>query len=126
MIIDLANLPPLDPEPLRRGIYDVGSENFSTSKILALQQADKTNQPVTWHFHDQAFSKFNWLVEPPGSLEYYYSQRCQQIRDKYDYLILYYSGGADSHNILTSFWKNKIHIDEIFVAFPVKYPEITH
>ena len=105
-----------------RGTYKVGNQQFS-SKLLALQHSDKTNEQVTWHFYDEAFSKFNWTVEPPNSLEYYYSLRCRQIRDKYDYLVLHYSGGADSHNVLTSFWKNNIHIDEIIVALPIKYYE---
>jgi hypothetical protein len=36
---------------------------------------------------------------------------------------LHFSGGSDSHNILTHFYKNKIHIDEILVAGPIEYYE---
>jgi hypothetical protein len=42
-----------------------------------------------------------------------YKQRALQLRDKYDYLILNYSGGADSHNILMTFLNNNIKLDEI-------------
>lgn len=105
-----------------RGIYKVGDQQF-TSKVLALQHSDKTGKIPSWHFYDEEFSKFNWTTEPSNSLEYYYALRCHQIRDKYDYLVLHYSGGGDSHNILTSFWKNNIHIDEIIVALPIKYFE---
>jgi hypothetical protein len=47
-----------------------------------------------------------------------YKQRAQQLRDTYDYLVLYYSGGADSHNILRTFIDNNIKIDEICVKWP--------
>jgi hypothetical protein len=49
--------------------------------------------------------------------------RCHQIRDKYDYLILHYSGGSDSHNMLNYFYRNSIHIDEIITALPITYFE---
>jgi diphthamide synthase (EF-2-diphthine--ammonia ligase) len=44
-----------------------------------------------------------------------YDLRARQLREKYDYLILSYSGGADSHNVLMSFIKQGIHLDEIVV-----------
>ena len=61
------------------------------------------------------FSKCDWTTEPePGvPLSEYYRRRAQQIRDKYDYVVLLYSGGPDSNNILHAFVHNGIKIDEI-------------
>jgi hypothetical protein len=50
-------------------------------------------------------------------LDDWYKLRAQQLRDEYDYLILNYSGGPDSHNILATFLRNKIHLDEIHVKY---------
>jgi hypothetical protein len=47
-----------------------------------------------------------------------YSTRAQQLRDQYDYLILAYSGGADSDQMLRSFLLNNIHIDEVWCDWP--------
>lgn len=42
-----------------------------------------------------------------------YKERAQYIRDNYDYVVLCYSGGIDSTNMLESFYYNGIHIDEV-------------
>ena len=47
-----------------------------------------------------------------------YVERCNQLRDKYDYLVLHYSGGSDSHNILHTFLTNNIKLDEISIRWP--------
>lgn len=52
------------------------------------------------------------------SLELLYKQRAEQLREKYDYLILNYSGGSDSHNILWTFIKHNIKLDHIVVQWP--------
>lgn len=105
-----------------RGTYHVGDKKFS-SKFQALSYSDATGIHPSWNYHDELFSSFDWTKEPPESLEYYYLQRCQQIRDSYDWVVLHYSGGSDSHNILSNFWKNNIHIDEIIVSHPIEYFE---
>jgi hypothetical protein len=96
----------------RFGFYTVG--DFKTySKLEAIEHSGVTHQPVKWDFNNEKFRRFNWFKEPPGSLEFWYGERARQIRDKYDYIVLWYSGGADSHNALMSFIKNNIYIDEI-------------
>jgi len=54
-----------------------------------------------------------WDQEPVSTLSDLYHNRAQQLRNKYDYLVLWYSGGADSDTALNSFIDNNIHIDEI-------------
>ena len=94
------------------GFYLV--DDFKTySKLEAIEYAIKTNKQVKWSLNQQAYDQFDWTVEPPESLEYWYKTRAEQLRDKYDYIVLFYSGGADSYNVLDSFVKNNIFIDEI-------------
>lgn len=83
------------------------------SKIRACVHAVEHAKPVTWVFNNDEFNKYDWKVEPELSLDQLYDQRARQLREQYDYLILSYSGGADSHNILTAFQRQGLHIDEI-------------
>ena len=97
------------------GYYKVGEEKF-VSKILAAIKATELKLPMTWHFHDDIFAK----VKPTGQvdLKELYKQRALQLREKYDYLILNYSGGSDSWTILNTFLENNIKLDHIFVKWP--------
>ena len=96
------------------GYYTVNGIEFD-SKIKACIFANDTNQDVKWHFNDQFFNNFPWHVEPYESLDDLYDRRARQLREQYDYIIISYSGGADSHNIVESFLRQNLHIDEIVV-----------
>ena len=67
-------------------------------------------------FNDDVYSKINWQEEPTQSLRELYRERAQQLRDTYDYLILSYSGGSDSQEILGVFLEEGIFIDEIQIV----------
>ena len=94
----------------RYGFYTVG-DHKTYSKLEAIELSGKFKKPVEWKFNQVEFENFNWTVEPPGSLEFWYKQRAQEIRNKYDYIVIWYSGGADSHNVLMSFVRNNIFVD---------------
>lgn len=96
-----------------RGYHLVGDKIFF-NKIEALRYASASKQSVTFKFHDETFEKFNWNIRPRGTLREMYKERAQQIRDKYDYIIVYFSGGADSWTVLNSFLANGIRVDEVF------------
>jgi hypothetical protein len=96
----------------RFGYYSVG-QYCTYSKVDAIETAEKMNLPVIWHFNDEVFDSLDWTTEPGQSLWDLYSIRAKQIREKYDYLVLFYSGGADSNNIFNSFVRNGIHLDEV-------------
>jgi len=94
------------------GYYTVG--DYKTySKLDAILKHDASGTIPQWHFNDEVFSSTNWQLEPAESLLELYRQRAQRIRDQYDYLVLFYSGGADSTNILQTFINNDIKLDEI-------------
>lgn len=73
-------------------------------------------ETIYYCFNETVFKTRDWSKEPEQTLKQLYVERCQQLRDKYDYLILSYSGGADSHEILYTFLDNNIFIDEIQVV----------
>jgi hypothetical protein len=85
------------------------------SKIQAAIHSAKVNKPIKWIFNDEHFKAFDWKTEPELTLDQLYDQRSRQLREDYDYLILSYSGGSDSHNIYESFRRQGLHIDEIIV-----------
>jgi hypothetical protein len=92
------------------GFYQVGDQEFY-SKFEALQ-ANRSVGLISWNFNELSYSSYNWRVEPTESLEELYRLRAQQIREKYDYIVLWFSGGADSSTVLKSFIDNDIKIDE--------------
>jgi hypothetical protein len=84
----------------------------TTSKYEIMRLCNDPEQ-VAWHYHDEYFSSFNWSKEPQESIDILYKKRCEQLRTSYDYIVLMYSGGSDSQNILDCFVNNNIHLDEI-------------
>jgi len=68
------------------------------------------------YFHDKEMALVDWKTEPSQTLEQLYKARAEYIRDNNKYIILCYSGGHDSTNILETFYYNNIHIDEILVV----------
>lgn len=76
---------------------------------------DQTN--ARFWFFDEIYSSIDWKIEPEASLDKLYEQRAKQLREQYDYLILMYSGGSDSHQVLKSFIKNNIFLNEVRSCF---------
>jgi len=88
------------------------------NKYEALLYATQHHQEVKFWYHDEVFQCVDKTQLNKISLNTLYKERAQQLRDSYDYLILYYSGGSDSHNILRTFIDNNIKLDEICVKWP--------
>ena len=93
--------------------YYSSDNKVFTSKVQAFQHKKSTGCEIFFYYYDHVFSKINWLIEPPGTLDDAYKHQCQRIRDTYDYVILFYSGGEDSTNILETFHFNNMKIDKI-------------
>jgi hypothetical protein len=96
------------------GFYQCGDIK-TYSKLEAIEAETRTGNPVRWIFNDSVFGCYNWSIEPTESLNELYRQRAQQLRDNYDYIVLVYSSGADSDNILTTFINNNIKLDEVLL-----------
>ena len=94
------------------GFYQVGNLKVY-SKVEALELQSRLNQPISWHFNDHVFETVDWTQEPTKTLADFYQDRARQIRNSYDHVVMFYSGGADSHNMLHSFIQSGVRIDEI-------------
>lgn len=94
------------------GYYVCNGQEFD-SKIRCFLYATEVKQPVHWVFNDEVFNSAKWNEEPTESLDQLYDRRARELREKYSYLILSYSGGSDSNNILMSFYRQGLKIDEI-------------
>jgi len=73
----------------------------------------KTSQSLYWNANDAIFDQYKWDQEPAWSLDELYAKRAQEIRERYVYLVLHFNGSSDSGNILETFIRNRIHLDEI-------------
>lgn len=106
-----------DPH-LRNGFY-VFENRIYLSKIEALIEATKKGSDIEYYYNDHVYSAYDWSKEPVESLVGLYKKQAQHIRDRYDHVILMFSGGSDSTNMLDSFLSNGIHVDEVWsmVAF---------
>jgi hypothetical protein len=94
------------------GYYTCDNKKFG-SKIQACIYGTMTKKPVNWHFNQEVFEKYPWHIEPEETLDQLYDRRARELREKYDYILLAFSGGADSNNILEAFLRQGLHIDEI-------------
>lgn len=105
-------------DSLPEGYWQVDQKKF-TRKFEALKYASRTNQNIKFIFFDDVWTTFNKKELGCNDLKQLYRQRAQQLRDQYDYLILYFSGGADSYNVMRSFIDNGIRLDEVCVKWPM-------
>lgn len=99
------------------GFYKVGDKKFY-NKTLALLENFRTKEDVHWIFNTKVYGSIDWTIPVETPLLELYKNRAQQLRDQYDYLVLYFSGGADSANILHAFVENNIFLDEIVMHLP--------
>jgi hypothetical protein len=94
------------------GYYQVG--DFKTySKIEAIELSTVWGKFPKWRFNDLEFSAYDWTREPAKSLPELYADRARQLRDHYDHIVIFYSGGIDSENIIDTFVSNGIKFEEI-------------
>jgi hypothetical protein len=104
-------------ENSKLGFYTLGNRRFY-NKVEALATATKTNEFPEWNFNRSIFDQFDWLDEPAFDLRTLYRMRAQQLRDRYDYIRLEFSGGGDSTTAMYAFMMNGIHLDEIVFRYP--------
>jgi hypothetical protein len=84
--------------PDKLGCYRVGDLKFY-SKLQAIEYMQKTGVHLHWDFNEAVFSSYDWTMEPQETILELYRQRAQQLRDRYDYIALFWSGGADSETV---------------------------
>jgi hypothetical protein len=101
-----------NPEYTKHGYYFVnGIKTFS--KFEAWQLSGNDISKIKFVFNDDEFKLYDWYTEPEEDIYELYKRRAYQLRKDYDYIVLIYSGGIDSHTILETFLQNNLRIDEI-------------
>ena len=90
------------------GYYLCDGREFE-SKVQCYLYASQNNKDVQWIFNNGALANYDFSQEPSETLDALYDRRAREIREKYDYVVLSYSGGSDSHNILMSFYRQGLH-----------------
>lgn len=108
---------PILPIDSPHGYYLVGQHWPCLNKTEAVYTASKYNKPIKWIFHDDVYGALNWSQQPTQTLPQLYKERAQQIRDRYDYVVVHFSGGMDSWTVLHSFLNNGIHVDEVYTRW---------
>lgn len=102
------------------GHYVVDDKIF-TEKFDALLYSSQTDKKIIWNFHDNVWKAIDWTIEPTISLDELYKLRAKQLREYYDHIIVFCSGGADSTQVAYSFLKNNIPLDEVYAGAPLSY-----
>lgn len=98
------------------GYWQVGQNKF-TNKYQALLRATSDRLPINYYWRHDVWSNFNTQHLGNISLKELYKRRAQQLREKYDYIILMYSGGSDSWTVLNTFLENNIRLDSLCVRW---------
>ena len=101
----------------KNGYYQVGQRVFN-HKVYALQEATRTGKDVSWNFNRLTYDSLDWTQTNGRSLQDLYRDRAWQLRQKYKWHCLAWSGGGDSTTVLDSFLLNNIHLDEIVILWP--------
>jgi len=107
----------IDPALLRYYIKN----KITGEKFYTINELINSSSHPTWNNYEYCdldnekdfWLQQDWTIEPKESLMELYKQRALQIRESYDYLVLYFSGGSDSCTILRTFLDNNIFLDEI-------------
>jgi hypothetical protein len=94
----------------------VNDKKFNNN-YLAYYESYKSGKPITFHVHEEQYDLLDWKTEPTESFELLMDIHAHRLRQKYNYLILNWSGGTDSQTIYNVFKRNNIHIDEICVKY---------
>ena len=89
--------------------------NFSKfkNKFQAFAEVNNQSHLVQFYYANSVFENLEWTREPSQSWKQMLVQRAHQIREDFEYIRMWYSGGSDSQTMLDVFLEEKIHIDEI-------------
>jgi len=108
---------------INAGYWYVNNRYFFNKAECLRYATEIRNMDVRFNFFDDFYSTVDWTHEPAESLEQIYANRARQLREKYDYIVIAFTGGSDSANVVNSFLNNGLHIDEIITCYPVEVIE---
>lgn len=94
--------------------YRVGGK-YIYNVYLACLESMNTGHPVEFYCRNSTYDKYDWTKEPEQSLDELMTAHALELRNRYERLILLWSGGTDSHTIYNIFKRANIRIDEIII-----------
>ena len=98
--------------------YHIDNQVFYNPFLAFLHAAHNTpNETVKFVCYDSVFKNLNWSVEPTESIRDLIDARTRQLSQRYDKIILAFSGGTDSITVYNSFVRQNIFIDEIIISY---------
>lgn len=120
-------------------VSDVGGFDPDYHYIVGDQKTSSKNQALLWvqgdvsriYFYclEHVWDLAPWSVEPEETIQQLCEKRCHQLRQQYDWLCLWLSGGYDSQTVLQSFINAGVKIDEIAYMDRLDYyqdPEVPY
>jgi hypothetical protein len=109
-------------------IYLKVDDTIYYNELLARYISFKNNKPIEFVCYDKENALLDWTAEPIETFEELMKEHALNLQNRYDKIILLWSGGTDSQTIYEVMVQNNIHIDEIIVFHddvfePLSYPE---
>lgn len=98
--------------------YYVNSQRFYNPHAAFLYAAHNCpHEHVYFDVYSSVFDQVNWTQYPTSSYSDLYRRRALQIRNKYEKIVVAFSGGTDSTTMLSAFFDNNIHVDAVYIAY---------
>ena len=97
--------------------YTDTNKFYNPFAMFAYAALHTPNTRPLFYFYDNEFAKLDWTIEPQESFELLMEIRAKQLREKYDRLVLFFSGGTDSITIYNTYKRLNIHLDEIVIGY---------
>ena len=94
--------------------YICNNKKF-VSKLEILREHKQSKQAMQFCI-PEAYDNYDFTISPKESLEELCKQKALDLRATNDKIVIWYSGGCDSHYILDTFLKNNIKVDEIHMV----------
>jgi hypothetical protein len=94
------------------------NDQIITSGISAWENilSERNNNTLTnfyLYLNNDIYDKVPWHLRPDRSIAEYEVDHARALRETYDYVRIWYSGGSDSHSVVEAFLRAGAHIDEI-------------
>lgn len=94
--------------------YQVGDKKFA-DKLSAVIASNGDIGAVRYCWRESLYDHVEWCNEPSQDLAELVDQHVRCIRDSYDHVALWFSGGFDSYAIFKAFQRNGLKIDEFLI-----------
>jgi hypothetical protein len=95
--------------------YQVNNKQIY-NPYLAYYESYQSGKPVDFYCYDDEYTRLDWTQEPEESFEQLMDHYAIELSNRYEKIILPWSGGTDSQTIYNVFCRNNLHIDEIIVC----------